>query len=1655
MKLLSKLFTLAFLACSITLLQGQCDQFISLNSQEEVNAFNCTNLDDGIYIGGNDITDLSPLSMLESVGGTLVLENLEINNLTGLENIHSVESVVVSMNSNLSSLTGLNITSLTESIIIQNNPNLADISALSGISGSVGYILLTDCGMTSLNGLQNITETDTDLIIQGCNNLINLDELENVSYVGGTLAISSNNSLINIDGAFTNLENSQFNVSGNSQLNDCCILWPLIENALGFPIPINENGPDCSDAVTIQFLCDESACAIPELMLSTQAAVDAFSCTNFDGNITIDGDDITDLSAMSSLESITGFLDIRNTQLTDLSGLENLTTTLDGISLVENDLLANVDALSNLASTDYLVILQNDLLENLDGFAGIQGTIGFLYVSNNQVLADVDGLLGITEVQAIEWGNNPALDNINGLSNITTATLGHILIAGTSLTNLNGLSGLTDITSLVISGNDFLENLNGISNIQTLSGALVIIDNAVLTDISAIPQNLEIEQNLIIENNPMLSACCAITDVSFSDVAISNNDVGCEAIIDIFLNCGATLCSGDITLSTQAQVDAFGPCVDYDGTIIISGEDITNVANLAGISTISGGLEITNCPNLLTLDGLESLTSVNGIALFNCESLNNIDAIQNLQGDLDFYVIIQLPALENFEGITNLNGSVTTFLFQNTSVTSINLNQGITAVTDYIEIFGNSNMTTLVDLPDFTPQTDLQFLSNVMLENTDAFAGIQEMGSLTFVGNGVQNLDGFSNLETVHGTVVIVDNNNITNLDGLASLNTIGSSLILDGNTSLTNVDALSENLVITNSLIVTNNTLLDDCCAFTSIINNNTLTETDINNNAANCNSLIDIAANCNVQFCAGDITLSTQAQIDAFACETYDGNINISGDDITNINSFAGLITLTGSLEIVSCPNLENLNGLEDLTSVGGVAVVSCESINNIDATQNIQGDLGFFVLMSLPALQNFDGITNLDGNLETLIISGTGLSSFDATQGISSITSYFEISGNENMTTIAGIPNLTPSTDVQMIGNTMLENVDAFSSATALSSLTFVSNNVSNLDGFSNITSIDGTLVLVDNPQITNLDGLASLNNITFELILEGSSALTDVNGLNENLFIGNSLYVIDNTLLEDCCAFTPILLNNTLENVEFQDNGFSCNAVTDIYLTCGITLSSDLEVTIESFQDEYYPLEIISSTVTVTNFGDIAAENVQVSIPLVENAGYAGSNNSYDAFNGIWNAGTVPAGESVSILISYWGPADGSDFNLYAEIISTITEDIDSTPGNGAGTVNEDDEAMLTIAQTPLSGTPDLAFGFNYFQDNTYIAGSVSEFNITMFNLGTNVSPEESGTAYLSSDNMLDNGDIALNSFDIPALGINHFGQIAFDMTLPADLAADNYFIIVVMDDDNSLEELNEDNNTYLQAIVIEEASAANTIDLELDLDASTDQFGLYQNVIYTLTVTNNSDVDANDIEIDFQVPEGMAFVEKDLETGNWYNWIGIWNVYNLPANSSRTMEVTLYTIENSTAITTFAQVLSVNEFDMDSTPGNDTDQSADEDDEAVVTITPYNFFLLENNDNTFEETNTRLQTKNETFVANATVFPNPTTDYINVEWTSDTNSKIELYVTDITGRTLIRKNFISQKGLNQKLINLADLKSGIFTVSLQNKGLSHSLRFVIE
>lgn len=262
-------------------------------------------------------------------------------------------------------------------------------------------------------------------------------------------------------------------------------------------------------------------------ILSTQAAVDSFpiyypGCTDFDGSITISGNNITNLNGLSNLQYIRrDFIIENNPILSDLTGLGALIKAGD-FSIDNNPTLINLNGLNSLEEAKAFIVINNSSLVDLSGLTSVK-TLKYLGISYNSHLLNLNALNNLDSVElSVSIEQNPALISLQGLRNLRIA--GSFSVSfNPLLANLNELENLKSLIGLTVDNSNAIINLYGLRNLHYLL-ALYITNNKFLKDIKDL-NGLRNLNGLVIDNNPSLINLTGLDNITKlrSECRISNN----------------------------------------------------------------------------------------------------------------------------------------------------------------------------------------------------------------------------------------------------------------------------------------------------------------------------------------------------------------------------------------------------------------------------------------------------------------------------------------------------------------------------------------------------------------------------------------------------------------------------------------------------------------------------------------------------------------------------------------------------------------------------------------------------------------------------------------------------------------------------------------------------------------------------------------------------------------------------------------------------------------------------------------------------------------------------------------------------------------------------------------------------------------------------
>ncbi len=494
-----------------------------------------------------------------------------------------------------------------------------------------------------------------------------------------------------------------------------------------------------------------------------------------------------------------------------------------------------------------------------------------------------------------------------------------------------------------------IHDLTPLSNVTTVSGGLAVQYTTQLLSLEGLSVT-SVGGNLLVAGNTQLSACCEIYELINTPGAVGGaififtNPAGCGNIVNLNESCedadgdgvnltdgdcddndannfpgNAEICdgldnncngvadegisgftfTGNVTFTSQTEVDAWLPCYSHiNGTLTISGADISDLSPLSNIATIEDDLTIIGNPMLASLDDISGIS------------------------DIRFFYIEQNPLLTTIDGFNGLTTLGRLQIVNNASLVSVNGFNSLTSVADRFRIRQNASLSSI------------NGLSNL---NTAGRTEVSNNSSLT-------NIDGLSSLSQVtFGFFAINSNTNLTNLDGLAALTSVNGSFSVLSNGKLTDCcgihDLLNTPGAITGAINISSNDTgcdsepqIDEYCGDGDGDGFN-IFEGDCMEGDPNifpgapevCNGLDD---DCDGQIdegvttYTGNVTFISQADVDAWnSCYTViDGHLTITGWNISDLSNLIGLVEVTGSINIYYNSYLPSLNGLDNLATVGG---------------------------------------------------------------------------------------------------------------------------------------------------------------------------------------------------------------------------------------------------------------------------------------------------------------------------------------------------------------------------------------------------------------------------------------------------------------------------------------------------------------------------------------------------------------------------------------------------------------------------------------------------------------------------------------------------------------------------------------------------------------
>ncbi|MFT5516955.1 MAG: putative repeat protein (TIGR01451 family), partial [Rhodothermales bacterium] len=167
-----------------------------------------------------------------------------------------------------------------------------------------------------------------------------------------------------------------------------------------------------------------------------------------------------------------------------------------------------------------------------------------------------------------------------------------------------------------------------------------------------------------------------------------------------------------------------------------------------------------------------------------------------------------------------------------------------------------------------------------------------------------------------------------------------------------------------------------------------------------------------------------------------------------------------------------------------------------------------------------------------------------------------------------------------------------------------------------------------------------------------------------------------------------TITRASVTNVAEVGSATPDGDASNNIASV--TSSVTATADLALTksADVVVSGTASVNLVAYEITVTNFGPSATDGVTVHDampPSLTVVSFVATKGVFDPISGVWDIGTLSAGEGVSVEIVTETLGSGVLVNT-AEIMSSSAFDPNSIPGNAAAGENDLEEAEVTLLPT---------------------------------------------------------------------------------------------------------------------------------------------------------------------------------------------------------------------------------------------------------------------------------------------------------------------------------------------------------------------------------
>jgi hypothetical protein len=410
-------------------------------------------------------------------------------------------------------------------------------------------------------------------------------------------------------------------------------------------------------------------CQCPQsISFLSQSEIDNFpiqhpNCTDFTGQVTIEGYDIVDLSPLIQINSANQLWVRECPNLKNLSGFNGLDSISTNLIIEFNDSLEDLTGLVNLQYVGSVFeISNNPRLEIIDGFSNFNLYDNVLLIKENNSLTSIIGFQNLEYTNGtISIWDNPVLYNLIGFENLKT--IDKLSIEGLNIIDLTPFSLIDSFEHLSLSCPNSAFSFYGLENLVSI-GQLHLSD-IVITDFSPL-QSINNLNSLTIDNCSNLENLLFLSQINYlsGNVTISNN----PGLLNLNGLHNIDSISGYLNVSNNAlqTLSAFNTIFNVGSNLTLNANNnLIDIDGFANLNSIGGNLTINGNLNLENLDSLNHSLNVLGYVTFqnnpNLEFCNIIPVCERIHQQIgDVYVFGNENGCETITQVQESCGFFTT-----------------------------------------------------------------------------------------------------------------------------------------------------------------------------------------------------------------------------------------------------------------------------------------------------------------------------------------------------------------------------------------------------------------------------------------------------------------------------------------------------------------------------------------------------------------------------------------------------------------------------------------------------------------------------------------------------------------------------------------------------------------------------------------------------------------------------------------------------------------------------------------------------------------------------------------------------------------------------------------------------------------------------------